>query len=430
MLTDNISRNENGELYFGNHNVKELADKYKTPLYLMDEQRIRQNCRMYIDAFKKCFGEKGKVLFASKSASFVKIYQITDSEGLGADVVSPGELYTALRAGVSADKLYFHGNAKTDEDIQYGIDSRIGHFVVDNYDELYIVNEKAAKAGIKQKILLRVTPGIDCHTYEAISTGKVDSKFGIAIETGQAIDFVKVALSLENIEVCGLHCHVGSMVFEEDVYQRTSDIMLGFMNEIRAKFGVALEELNLGGGYGVKYIEESNNAYIGDKIEELAAYIKDVCSKLDFPMPTIIMEPGRSIVADAGMTLYTVSSIKRITEYKNYVAIDGGMTDNPRFALYEAQYTVLNYKDSDTQEKFDLVGRCCESGDIIQPNVMLNSDIKRGDLVAVCTTGAYNYSMASNYNRIPRPPIIMLTPDSEYIAVKRETFEDLVHNEI
>lgn len=424
MLCENIERNDSGELIFAGYNVQALAAKYGTPLYLMDEGRIRRNCRMYKEAMRNSFGG-GRVLYAGKAACFKRIYGIIDEEGLSADVVSSGEIYTAVSAGFPADKLYFHGNAKTDDDIAFAIEKGVGYFVVDNMEELFALDRAAFAAGIRQKVLLRVTPGIDPHTYAAISTGKVDSKFGLPIETGQAKDFAAAALGLENIEVRGLHCHVGSQVVDEDVYERAADIMLPFMASLRDTFGVTLHELDMGGGFGVRYLETCKPVDIPARIASLAAHMKSLCARIAFPMPELLLEPGRSIVADAGMTLYTVSSVKEIYGYKSYAAIDGGMADNPRYALYGAPYTVLDGVQLPERRRFDLAGRCCESGDLIQPGVELNAELKRGDIVAVCTTGAYNYSMASNYNRIPRPAIVMLAPDGDYLAVKRESFENL-----
>ena len=430
MLSGNISRNSGGALCFAGHDTAKLAEKYGTPLYLMDEGRIRDNCRMYLHAFKDAFGERGKVLYACKAASFKRMYEIVAEEGLSADVVSAGEIRTALKAGFPMDRLYFHGSSKTDSEISYAVASGVGCFVVDNVEELHALNREAGSAGIRQRVLLRVTPGIDPHTYDAVSTGKVDSKFGVAIETGQAKEFVSEALRQENLELCGLHCHVGSQVFDEDVYERTVDIMLAFMAGLRDSLGVTLDELNLGGGYGVRYLESDKYVDIPARIKALGEHIKALARKLSYPMPVILMEPGRSIVADAGMTLYTVSSVKRIPGYKSYAAVDGGMTDNPRYALYGSNYTVLDVMAPKKTETFDLVGRCCESGDIIQPEVGLNAEIKRGDLVAVCTTGAYNYSMASNYNRVPRPPIVMLGEGGDYLAVRRETLDDIVSMDV
>ena len=425
MLSDNIGRTPEGVLTIAGQEVTRLAAEYGTPLYLMDEQRIRSNCRMHLKAFRENFPEDSLPLYASKAASFKQIYRIMAEEGMGVDVVSSGELYTALAAGFPAERIHFHGNCKTDADIAYGVASGIGCFIADNREELLALEKTAAEAGVTQAILLRVTPGIDPHTYEAVSTGKVDSKFGAAVETGQAMELVKLALAQPHLKLLGLHCHVGSQVFGEDVYQRTIDIMAAFLAEIRDEPGAVLEELNLGGGYGVRYTEEDETIDIPARLREVALHLRRETEKHGLPMPRFLMEPGRSIVADAGMTLYTVGSIKRIPGYKQYAAVDGGMTDNPRYALYQSRYTVYHGSKTGPTERFDVVGRCCESGDIIQPHVELPADTCRGDILAVCTTGAYNYSMASNYNRLPRPPIVMLTPEGSYTAVRRETFADL-----
>ena len=425
MLSDNIGRTPEGVLTIAGQEVTRLAAEYGTPLYLMDEQRIRSNCRMYLKAFRENFPEGSLPLYASKAASFKQIYRIMAEEGMGVDVVSSGELYTALAAGFPAERIHFHGNCKTDADIAYGVASGIGCFIADNREELLALEKTAAGAGVTQAILLRVTPGIDPHTYEAVSTGKVDSKFGAAVETGQAMELVKLALAQPHLKLLGLHCHVGSQVFGEDVYQRTIDIMAAFLAEIRDETGAVLEELNLGGGYGVRYTEEDETIDIPARLREVALHLRRETEKHGLPMPRFLMEPGRSIVADAGMTLYPVGSIKRIPGYKQYAAVDGGMTDNPRYALYQSRYTVYHGSKTGPTERFDVVGRCCESGDIIQPHVELPADTCRGDILAVCTTGAYNYSMASNYNRLPRPPIVMLTPEGSYTAVRRETFADL-----
>lgn len=430
MLCSNIGINEAGHLTFAGADTVRLAAHYKTPLYLMDEDRIRENCRVYKTAMKQAFGDGSFPLYASKAASFKRMYTIMHEEGMAIDVVSVGEIATAKRAGFPLERAFFHGNYKTDADISYAMGSGVGYFVADNEEELRAISHEAESRGIRQKVLLRLTPGIDPHTYEAVATGKVDSKFGVAIETGQAMAFVSDTLRQENLELRGLHCHVGSQVFDEDVYERTVDIMLAFMAEVRDSFGVTLEELNLGGGYGVRYIESDKHIDIPARVKALGEHIKALAEKLSYPMPVILMEPGRSIVADAGMTLYTVSSVKRIPGYKSYVAVDGGMTDNPRYALYGSKYTVLDVAAPRKTETFDLAGRCCESGDIIQPEVSLNAEIKRGDLIAVCTTGAYNYSMASNYNRVPRPPIVMLGEGGDYLAVRRETLDDIVSMDV
>jgi len=431
MLSSNITVGSNGHLYFGGQDTVELAQIHGTPLYLMDEVRIRENMRMYVKAFAEHFGPGSKPLYASKANSFKRIYEIAREEGMGIDVVSSGEIYTAMKAGFPLEQAYFHSNNKTDWDIAFAMDNGVGWFVVDNREELDAINEIAAQKGLKQPILLRLTPGIDPHTYEAVATGKVDSKFGTAIETGQAREMVAYTLGLSNIDLQGFHCHVGSQVFGEDIYERASEIMLTFMNQCRNEFGVTLTQLDMGGGYGVRYVDSDEYVDIPAAIGRVAAHMKAFCAKLGMEMPKIHMEPGRSIVADAGMTLYTVGTIKKITGYKNYVSIDGGMTDNPRYALYGSRYTVyLASRPTDENNLVaDVVGRCCESGDVIQPNVAM-PEPKRGEILAVATTGAYNYSMASNYNRVNRPATVMVTPENAYVAVKRESLEDLVRNDV
>ncbi len=431
MLYDNIAVKD-GRLFFAGSDTVKLAEKYGTPLYLMDEQKIRQNCRAYRTALESCACPGSYAVYASKACSFAGIYKIIAEEGLGADVVSPGEIFTAKKAGFPMERAYFQGNNKTDGDIAFAIDCGVGYFVCDNFEEIDALDRIAGEKGVKQKILLRVTPGIDPHTYDEVSTGKVDSKFGIAIETGQALEAVRLIMQKNNLVFEGIHCHVGSMVFDSDVFLRAADVMLGFVAEVKKVFDYQLKTLDLGGGYGVKYYQDQGEIDIPANIRQVAAHVAARSEDLGMPAPSLRLEPGRSIVADAGITLYTVGSVKKITGYKNYVSVDGGMTDNPRYALYGSRYTVYTankavFSDGITA---DLVGRCCESGDIIQPGVKFPADIGRGDTVAVLTTGAYNYSMASNYNRIPRPPIVILNRGGERIAVKRETLEDLVMNDL
>ena len=429
-ICDNIDE-KNGHLTFAGRDVTFLAKKYGTPLYLMDENKIRENCRLYKNAFKKHFGENALPLFASKAASFKRLYEIMTEEKMGTDVVSSGEIYTAVKAGFDLKNAYFHSNNKTDFDIEFAVSNGIGYFVVDNIEELSAIDREAGKKNIKQNILLRITPGIDPHTFEAISTGKVDSKFGSAIETGQALEITKQALEMKNINLCGFHCHIGSQIFETEPFFKAGLVMLEFIADIKAKLGFEAEQLNLGGGYGVRYTESDPVFDIEKSIGELAKAMKEKAAELGINMPKILMEPGRSIVGNAGMTLYTAGTVKIIPGFKSYVSIDGGMPDNPRYALYKSAYTVLNASKTDKKTGFEcsVVGRCCESGDIIQENVNLVKP-ERGDIIAVLTTGAYNYSMASNYNRIGKPPVVMLDGEKDYIAVKGETLEDIVRNDI
>jgi len=425
MLHSNLTI-KNGHLFFAGMDTVELAKKYGTPLMLLDEGRVRENAKTYVEAMKKHFGKGSMPLYASKALSFTGIYKIIKECGMGIDIVSSGELYTALKAGFPLENAFFHGNNKTDFDIQYGLEHKIGYFVVDNIDELNRLSDYAAKMNISQKILLRITPGIDPHTHKAITTGNVDSKFGSAIETGQAEEIVKLALSKKNITLCGFHCHIGSQIFECDPFIDAANIMIDFIHTIKNKLGYEAKILNLGGGFGVRYVESHPKINVEKNIEIIANAIKAKCESLGVNFPTILMEPGRSIVADAGLTLYTVGAIKQIPGFKNYVAIDGGMTDNPRYALYQSPYSAIIANKADQKADFvcTIAGRCCESGDLIQENIALTKP-ERGDILAVLVTGAYNYSMASNYNRIPRPPIVIVKGGVARVSVRRETFSDL-----
>ncbi len=432
MICENL-KIKDGILYFGGVSCVDMIKKHGSPLYLMDEGRLRRNMRVYIDAMKEFFGEGSFPLLASKACSFKRIYQIANEEGMGTDVVSGGELYTALSSGFPREKIYFHGNNKTDADIAYGLDERIGCFVCDCIEEIDALDGMAGERGIKQKILIRLTPGIDPHTYAEVATGKVDSKFGSAIVTGAADKITAHALKKKNLQLAGFHCHVGSQVFDSEVYLSTAAIMLSFVADVKEKYGYAAEELNLGGGYGVRYKESDPVIDIRANIKEVAEAIHGICDKYSLKAPKIRFEPGRSIVADAGVTLYTVGSVKEIKGFKNYVSVDGGMADNPRYALYKSEYTFLLANKAEEERSFNcsVVGRCCESGDILGENIDLPLSVKRGDIMAVLTTGAYNYSMASNYNRLPRLPVVMIDENGDdYIAVRRESYEDLVRNDV
>ena len=431
MLHKNLDINEKGHLTFAGVDTVELAKEYKTPLYVLDEQRIREKCRIYISAMKKYFGEESEPLYASKALSFKEIYKIVKDENMSIDVVSGGELYTAKEAGFPMEKVYFHGNNKTEDEIAFAMDCSLGFFMTDCREELQAISRIAGEKGICQKIIMRLTPGIDTHTYEAVRTGQVDSKFGVPIETGQAVELVKFALSLPNIQLEGFHCHVGSQVFDGQSFCDSADIMIDFISYVKDTLGYEAKILNLGGGYGVRYVESDPVLDIDESIKAVSVHIKEKCLSAGIKMPKILMEPGRSIVADAGITLYSVGNVRTINGYKSYVAVDGGMTDNPRFALYGSLYTALiaNKADKEADFKCSIAGKCCESGDMIAEGINLQS-CQRGDILAVLTTGAYNYSMASNYNRIPRPPIIILKDGKSRIAVKRETYADIVKNDI
>ncbi len=430
-LCENISVNHaTGHLMFAGRDTVELAKRYGTPLYLIDEDYVRAMCKVYADSMKEAFDEYSKPLFASKALCFKQIYNIVDSEGLGADVASVGELFTALRADFPPENIMFHGNNKTDDDIEFAIGQKVGCFVCDNREELEAINECAKRHGIKQRIMLRITPGIDPHTHAKINTGRIDSKFGAPIETHQAEELTHYALNLEHINLQGFHCHIGSQIFDFEPFADAAKIMLGFIADIKDKFGYSAKYLNLGGGMGVRYT--TNDPIIDYKanILKIGEIVKQECRSLGIKQPHIFMEPGRSIVAAAGMTLYRVGATKIIEGFRNYVSIDGGMADNPRYTLYSSPYTVALANRMNDAPTFNctVAGRCCESGDLIQENVDIPHPV-RGDFLAVATTGAYNYSMASNYNRLPKPPVVVLSDKREYVAVARETLADLISND-
>jgi diaminopimelate decarboxylase len=431
FVSDCLNVNEKGRLTIGGCDTVELAKEFGTPLYVMDESTIRKNCRLFKSSFEKYYGGRGLPLYASKTLSCKEICRIVNSEGVGLDVVSGGEIYTAMAAGFPAEKIYFHGNNKTADELNYALDCNIGCIVVDNLEELGLLERVCGQKGKKQDIMLRIKPGIDAHTHNFIRTGQIDSKFGLALETGEAAGAVEKAISLKNLNLIGVHCHIGSQIFEIDPFELAAEVMINFMVEMKDRFGVKLSALNLGGGFGIKYIPQDNPVEYDKYMEKVSATIKEICEKRDFELPFILIEPGRSIVAEAGITLYTVGSVKNIPNIRTYVAVDGGMTDNPRYALYQAPYdaVIANKAAQPREEKVTIAGRCCESGDLIQENIELQK-AQAGDILAVFATGAYNYSMASNYNRVPRPAAVMIKDGEPRLFIRRETYEDIVKCDI
>lgn len=431
FVMESASVNEKGHLTLGGLDTVCLAQKYSTPLYVMDEDVVRKNCLAYKNSIDKFYDGKGKVLFASKALSAVFMYKIVKECGLGVDVVSGGELYTALKAGTDPADICFHGNSKSEKELFEAISQNVGRIVVDNKEELFRVEEIAGKLGKKVKILFRIKPGVDAHTHQFIMTGQIDSKFGVAMENGEALEIMKTAATLKNVEVVGADCHIGSQIFEVLPFKVTAEKMIDFMAQVRDEVGITLTELNLGGGFGIKYTEKDDPVPYEEYIRLVHDTIRDTCEKHNLALPFIYMEPGRSIVASAGLTLYTVSAVKEIKDVRNYVLIDGGMGDNPRYALYKSEYSlcVANKADAAETYKATVAGKCCESGDLIQEDVML-APCTAGDTVAVFATGAYNYSMASNYNRNPRPAMIAIRNGEDRIVINRETYEDIIKNDV
>ena len=431
LVSKNLAVNGEGHLTVGGIDTVELAHEYGTPLYVMDEDLIREHCRSFKQSMDKYYGGKGLVCYASKAFCCKAMCRIMLEEGLGLDVVSEGELYTALSVGFPAEKLCFHGNTKTDHELSYALEQGVGRIIVDNIFELDRLNALAEKTGKTANIMYRIKPGIDAHTHNFIMTGQIDSKFGFALETGEAYEAVKKAISASHINLVGLHCHIGSQIFDIDPFVKAAEVMLTFIAKIKNELGFEVKELNLGGGFGIKYTEEDAPVAYEKYMEKVSAKVADVCAEQKLTQPFILIEPGRSIAAPAGITLYTVGGKKVIPNIRTYVSVDGGMGDNPRYALYQSKYDVevANKADLPKSEVVTVAGKCCETGDLIGEGMSIQS-VEPGDILAVLATGAYNYSMSSNYNRIPKPAVVMVSGGKSRVAVKRETLEDIVRNDL
>lgn len=431
LVSKNLAVNGEGHLTVGGIDTVELAHEYGTPLYVMDEDLIREHCRSFKQSMDKYYGGKGLVCYASKAFCCKAMCRIMLEEGLGLDVVSEGELYTALSVGFPAEKLCFHGNNKTDHELSYALEQGVGRIIVDNIFELDRLNALAEKAGKTANIMYRIKPGIDAHTHNFIMTGQIDSKFGFALETGEAYEAVKKAISASHINLVGLHCHIGSQIFDIDPFVKAAEVMLTFIAKIKNELGFEVKELNLGGGFGIKYTEEDAPVAYEKYMEKVSAKVAEVCTEQKLTQPFILIEPGRSIAAPAGITLYTVGGKKVIPNIRTYVSVDGGMGDNPRYALYQSKYDVevANKADLPKSEVVTVAGKCCETGDLIGEGMPIQS-VEPGDILAVLATGAYNYSMSSNYNRIPKPAVVMVSGGKSRVAVKRETLEDIVRNDL
>ncbi len=418
-------------LTIGGINAVDLAKEYGTPLYVLDENKIRENSRSYASSMEKYYGGNGRILFASKAMCISELCRIVASENLGLDVVSGGEMYTAYKSGFPMDKVYFHGNNKTNDEIKMALKTGVGRFVVDNEHELETISKLAAEENVTANVLFRIKPGIDAHTHDFVKTGQIDSKFGVALETGEALSIIKKALAVQNVRYCGIHCHIASQVFEVAPFCEAAEVMMNFIKEIKTSCGVETDELNLGGGFGVAYTDNDTPIEYDKYMEAVSKVIHKKSEELDVKLPFILMEPGRSIVASAGITLYTIGNIKEIPNIRTYVSVDGGMADNPRYIMYQAKYTfeIANKADKPKTETVTIAGKCCESGDLLGEHIKLQK-AEIGDILAVLTTGAYNYSMASHYNRIPNPAVVMVKDGKSRVVVKRETYDDIIKNDI
>ena len=431
FVSDCLDINNEGHLTIGGVDTVEIAKEYGTPVIVYDENSIRNNCRAFVGSIDKYYNGNGRVLYANKAFSCLEMCRICNDEKMGLDVVSGGEIYTALKAGFPAEKLYFHGNNKSYQELEYALSNGVGRIVVDNPEELGNISEIAKKLGVTANIYMRIKPGIDAHTHDFIKTGQIDCKFGFALETGEAMENVKLAINTENVNLAGLHCHIGSQIFDVDPFVLAAEVMMNFIIDIKNETGVVISELDLGGGFGIMYTENDKPVAFEKYMKPVSEKVKEIAAQNGIPVPFILIEPGRSIAGAEAVTLYTVGNVKKIPDIRTYVAIDGGMTDNPRYILYQAEYTALcaNKADKSRDTEVTIAGKCCESGDLIQENTMIQA-VEKGDILAVLTTGAYNYSMASNYNRVPRPEVLMVRNGEVRTIIRRETYEDIIKNDV
>lgn len=420
----------NNELNIGGVGVQELRGKFSTPLYVMDQTLLEENMAIFRDNFKSD-KFKTEVIYASKAFLAVAMAQLVNRNGLSMDVVSGGELFTAIKAGFPMEKLYFHGNNKTYDELELAIDNNLGTIIVDNPLELHRLNKICADKNKKAKVLLRVNPGIDAHTHEYIQTSKFSSKFGESIFDEEIFNIIKEFLNSENVILEGFHCHVGSQIFDEKPFFGAIDVMFKFAKEVEEKTGFASKVINLGGGFGIYYSEEDNPIALQDFVTRMISDLEIKKEEYGLSVEQVNIEPGRSIVANSGTTIYTVGGVKDTFSGKKYIFVDGGMTDNIRPALYQAKYEgVIANKMLETPTLCATVaGKCCESGDVLIHDSYFAEAVD-GDILAIASTGAYNYSMSSNYNRIIKPAVVFVKDGKAQLVVKRETYEDLVRNDL
>lgn len=424
-----LKTNERGHLVVGGCDVVELAHKYGTPLYVYDEARIRARCREYIGEFSKRYPNV-EIAYAGKAALTMGFARLMDQEGMGLDVASAGELYTALQANFPPERIKMHGNYKSNQEYRMAIEAGVGRVVVDSLIELRQLNCWAKKLDAVADILIRVRPGIDTHTHELIQTGQVDSKFGVAIYGGEARQAIETAMELENIRLHGLHCHIGSQLLETDAFERAVDQMVHFIAEMHDELGFECEDLDVGGGLGIRYTEKDNPPSVAELAEAICPRLRERLAEHGLAEPRLILEPGRSIVGEAGVTIYTVGVVKEIPDLRTYIAVDGGLSDNPRPALYDAVYeaVVANRADEEPSQWVRVAGKHCETDTLIEDAYI--ATVEPGDLLAVFATGAYNHAMASNYNRFTRPAVVLCCDGNDELLVERETLADVVSHDV
>lgn len=416
--------NDNNHLEIGGMDTVELAELYGTPLYVYDEDGIRTICRQYKDAFSSY--KNMHIAFASKAFMTKSMCCILKSEGIGLDVVSGGELFTAIKSNFPMENIYFNGNNKSSEELEMAIDNKVGRITVDSFLELALLDSIAKSKNVNVNILLRITPGIECHTHEYIQTGHLDSKFGFDLtQLDEVIELITQEYT--NLNLKGLHAHIGSQIFETRIYHDLVGIILEQFVRIKDKFNLSLDEMNIGGGLGVKYTDEDAPPSTYDLAKVILGSLEENIKKYNIPAPKLIVEPGRSLICSSGVTLYTIGGFKQVPNATKYVTIDGGMSDNPRPSMYQAKYQAIlaNKANDKPAETVTVAGRFCESGDILIRNIEL-PESEPGDILCVFATGAYNYSMASNYNRVQKPAAILVQNRTSDVIIERESYEDII----
>lgn len=421
-----VERKEN--LFIGGCDTVELAKKYGTPLYVVDETTLRNICHDYKNAFKSY--PHTRMMYASKALCTSAIVKILDEEGFGFDTVSIGEIHTVLNSGVELSHVLFNGNNKTERELDYAIKNGISRISVDNFYEIDLVSKVAGRYNKTVDVLLRISPGIECHTHEYIKTGQLDSKFGFDLsQLDEAV--TSILTRHQNIKIRGLHAHIGSQIFEPSCFHDEIDVLTQTLGEISTKYNIVLDEINIGGGIGVKYVDSDLPPSINEIADVIIESLDKHIAKYNIEPPTLYIEPGRSIISTSGVTLYTIGSMKQVPNMTKYVTVDGGMADNPRPSMYQAEYLaeVANKVDETQTEKVTIAGRYCESGDILIKDILLPK-LSTGDILCVYNTGSYNYSMASNYNRVEKPAMVLVNNSQSDIIVKRETLDDLVSHDV
>ena len=418
--------NSAGHLVVGGCDVVDLAHEFGTPVVIYDEITIRDQCRRYMEAFREHTSDF-EVIYASKALSTLAVGQLVLEEGLSIDASSGGEYYVAKRAGFPSDSIFFHGNCKTREELELALDGGVGFVVVDSFQELALLEELLAERGTAQKILLRITPGIEAHTHSFIQTGQIDSKFGFGLIEGVAIEAIRQSLESSHLELVGLHAHIGSQIFQLDAFRKAIEILVDLIHQAHERFGFACRYLNVGGGLGIRYTEADMPSSIGDYVTVKVEGVREEMARVGLPMPRVLIEPGRSIVGKAGITAYRVGTIKEVPGIRTYVSVDGGMSDNIRPMLYDAEYEAMiaNKADLPSDVAVTVAGKHCESGDVLVKHALI-AQPEVGDVLVTPATGAYCFAMASNYNGSPRPAVVMVLDGEARVIVERESYQDLV----